>query len=160
LSEERQCSTYLECCPPISVGERQPTPCLEKLRSKPTGELFAGELDALGPAVTRILGSADFSSVSVLHAINSDKVFGTHSLKPIKVASGESCIDADRFKNVPLRYVHALRQSATAKFVINALHVAMNDNTSVFLYFNGSALFFDAAGRTDLVRAPSPHHAA
>jgi hypothetical protein len=55
-------------------------------------------------------------------------------LKPIKVASGEARIDADRIKNVPLRYVHALRQSATAKSVINALHAAINDNTSVFVF--------------------------
>jgi hypothetical protein len=77
--------------------------------------------------------------------------------KPIKVAGGESGIDTDRFENVPLHYVHALRQSATALFVINALHAA---STLVFLYFNGSTLFFDTAGRTDLVRVPSPHHAA
>jgi hypothetical protein len=80
--------------------------------------------------------------------------------KPIKVAGGESGIDTDRFENVPLHYVHALRQSATALFVINALHAAINDNTLVFLYFNGSTLFFDTAGRTDLVRVSSPHHAA
>jgi len=80
--------------------------------------------------------------------------------KPIKVAGGEASIDAGRFENVPLRYVHALRQSVTAQFVIIAPDAAINDSTSIFPYVNGSTLFFDAAQSTNLVKALSPRHAA
>ena len=77
-------------------------------------------------------------------------------LKPINLPDGESCIDDDRFKNLPLRYIHALRQSAIAEFVTSTrLAVKHNDALDISITYH-----FSYAARTKALRAPSPHHGA